>query len=285
MLRNCLVFVAIWIALVLLYAGWLWTELPPPMHFFGPLIMGSIVWLGVVMVYGARNDLADWRAQRRMSRGEPPRDGDLVSAIGPIRPAAFEPLTSPVSGRECVLYSYTAGTTGGGARACAGFGMTRCSVQTAHGQLNLGTFPVLEGFPEERGDDALTEAYLSQAEFEDVEVTGLVKAMFKVHSQAPPLKMDLRTSTNMPEGDLRVEEHIVAPGTIVTAIGRYVAANGSIIGGTREGGYLRLFRGGDAQKEVSAFPGKAVRGVIVGLLIIAAANAALVWVLGRMPPR
>ena len=281
MLRSCLIAIAGWIVLVLLYGGWLWTELPPPMHLVGPLILGTFVWFGLLTIYGARHEFADWRAQSRMSRGEPPRNGDLVSAIGTIY-AGFESLQSPVSGRDCVLYSYTAGVAGGGARACAGFGMTRCSVQTAHGQFQLGTYPVLEGFPEETIESAIAEPYLSSAQFEDVALTALMKQMLAIHSQAPPLKKDLRTSIETPKfDDIRVEERIVAPGTMVTAIGRFVAATNSIVGGAREGGYLRLYPGGDA-RHVAAFPWKAVRSVIVGLLMVAGANGGIWWLLQRI---
>jgi hypothetical protein len=53
------------------------------------------------------------------------------------------------------------------------------------------------------------------------------------------------------------------------------------VGGTREGGYLRLFAGGDAQR-VSAFPWKAVRSVIVGLVVVVAANGAIWWIVQRL---
>ena len=131
----------------------------------------------------------------------------------------------------------------------------------------------------------MAESYLSTAHFQDVAFTSLVKAMFSVHNQAPPLTLNLRVTTEaMPNVDrIRVEEHIVAPGATVTAIGRYVSATNSIVGGSREGGYLRLYAGTGPAQSSSAFPWKAVRSVIVGLLIVAAANGGLWWFLRVMP--
>jgi hypothetical protein len=280
MLRNCLGFVVVWLVLVAAYGAWLFTELPPPMHVAGPLIAATVVWFGLVMLSGARYDYRDWRASVRMARGEPPRDGDLVSATGTIG-QTFEPLQSPMSGRDCVLYSYEAGTASGGAKACFGFGMTRCTVQTAYAQFHLGTFPVLEGFPRIDADPAIAGAYLESAHFEDVELSAMVRAMMSVHKEPPPLKKDFRMSRLDVETEgLSGEERIVRSGDHVTARGRFVAGTNSIVGGPREGGYLRLVPGGDAQ-HVPSLPSKAIRGVIVGLLMIVAANAVLLWVVSK----
>jgi hypothetical protein len=233
--------------------------------------------MGLAMVHGVRYSVRDWNAKKRLARGERPRDGDLAAATGPVQPL-FEPLQAPFSGRPCVLYSYDIGPSGGSqgrpARDYAGFGMTRCAVRTPYGEIALGSFPVLEHFFETEVDRSAAAAYVENTKFEAPSgVTGMVKSMLAVHTTAPPLKRDWQIGK--PSVDVRhaeVVEKIIAPGDTITAIGRYVAASNAIVSDTKEKGFLRVRRGGDAL-HVPAVPWNAIGGFFGGLALVAAANA------------
>jgi hypothetical protein len=286
MLRNCVVAVVIWIALAVGYE-YLLRDIPGAGKYFGALAMATVVGIGLAIVTGVRFTLRDWSARRRMARGERPRDGDLAAATGPVHPA-FESLRAPFSGRECVLYSYEIGLPHSGegrpARDYVGFGMTRCAVRTPYGEFALGSFPVLEHFFETEVDRALADEYLATTAFEQPEgVAGIVKAMFGVHTTAPPLRKDWKIGeTAAALDDAEVVEKILAPGDTITAIGRYVAASNAIMSDTKEKGFLRVRRGGDAL-HVPSVPWNAIGAFIGGTALIAIANAVFLYLRAHPP--
>jgi len=285
-MRACIVAIAVWVALMASYAFVLRELLPFPGWLVAAAIAGSVVWFGLATAYGARTSWRDWSAQQRMARGERPDNGDTVCAIGPIRPL-LQPLHAPFSGRECVIYSYKAGVPQNSgnretaARDYVGFGFTRCSVHTPYGTFALGTFPVLEGFADELGDDATGAAYMRTTHFDEVPgLTNMLKAMLGVYRKPPPLRIDWRVGTPQADPDTseRVEQVVLA-GETVTAIGQFASGSGEIIGGS--GTYLRLLRGG-TPRAAPAWPFSAIAKLFSGLAIAAAANAALWWLLGAI---
>jgi hypothetical protein len=274
--RNCAIAVILWIALAGGYAYLLRERLPMPALAIASLIAGSVVWLGLVWIHGARYELRDWRARKRMISGERPQDGDLVTATGTIHPT-FEPLQAPLSGRPCVLYSYQIN-----ARDYLGFGMTRCAVRTPYGDLLLGSFPVMHGLGGETlADLAAAEAFVAAARFEPLDgVTAMLKRMLQLHTEAPPLRRDWKMGDR---GEIfHADETIVAPGELVTATGRFVSASNTIVSDTNEKGYLRLVRG-SAPRQVESVAWGAIRSAIGGIITVVVANAILWFVLERMP--
>ena len=65
-------------------------------------IFGGIGISSIGHVFWAWRDMG---AFARAARREPPVDGKLVAAAGPIRPLGM-PLTSPLGGETCVAYEY-----------------------------------------------------------------------------------------------------------------------------------------------------------------------------------
>jgi len=274
MIVNCSVAIAVWIALA---GGYFYVlrAVPGNDKLFGAFGMATVTWIGLALIHGVRYSIADWRAKKRLARGERPRDGELAAAIGPVH-AGFETLRAPFTGRDCVLYSYDIGPPGGGqgrpARDYVGFGMTRCSVRTPYGDISLGSFPVLEQVFETEGDRAAAAEYVAHAAFEQAGGIKMVQAILGVHALAPPLKKDWQLGT--PSIDIAhavVLEKIIAPGDTVTAFGRYVAATNSIVSDTKKKGFLRLRRGGDAI-HVPSIPWNAIGGFFGGIAIVVAAN-------------
>lgn len=275
MVVNCSIAIAVWIALA---GGYFYVlrAVPGNDKFFGAFGMAAVTWIGLALIHGVRYSIADWRAKKRLARGERPRDGELAAAIGPVS-AGFETLKAPFTGRDCVLYEYDIGppNTGGQgrpARDYVGFGMTRCSVRTPYGDISLGSFPVLEQVFETEGDRAAAEEWVANTKFDESDgITGAVKAIFGVHKTAPPLKMDWMLGKPSNIHSSIASEKIIVPGEIVTAFGRYVAASNSIVSDTKQKGFLRLRRGGDAI-HVAAVPWNAIGGFFGGIAIVAIAN-------------
>jgi len=286
MKRNCSIAIVLWFVLVGAYFYAL-RAIPGTGKYFAALATGTVVWMGAALVHGVRYSIRDWRARRRMARGERPRDGDLVAAIGPIH-TTFESLQAPFSGRPCVLYSYEIGPQPSGegrsARDYVGYGMTRCGVRTPYGELALGSFPVLEHFFETEVERGAAAEYLANTQFEELSgIAGVVKSMLSVHTSAPPLRKDWKIGESMTDiGHAQVTEKILAPGDTITAFGRYVAASNAIVSDTHEKGFLRVRRGGDAL-HVPAIPWNAIGGFFGGLAIIAIANAVFIYLMHHPP--
>jgi hypothetical protein len=283
MKRNCLLAVVAWVVLLGVY-GYLVRDIAEDGKYIGVFVMATVVWIGLIKIQGVRFTVRDWRAKRRMARGERPRDGELAAATGPVHPT-LDVLRAPFSGSECVLYSYEIGLPGTGGegrppRDYLGFGMTRCSVRTPYGEVALGSFPVMEHFFETDVDREAAAQYVAETSFDQQEgFTGLIKAMFSVHTASPPLKIDWKLGDS--EADVRhamITEKIIAPGETITAIGRYVGATNAIVSDTQEKGFLRVTRGGDGLR-VGGFPWSAVWASLGGILIIAAAHAMFFFLL------
>jgi hypothetical protein len=277
MIRNCALAAVLWLVLVAGYAFLLRTAFGLPERAIVSLVMGTIVWVAALNVNSARYTLREWRARNRMARGERPQDGEVVSAVGTIRPL-LDALLAPLSGTECVAYSYKIATDSSSAD-CAGFGMTRCAVHTPYGAFQLGSFPILGEFFRESGEPERARAYLASTRFEPLEgFVELTKQMFALHTAAPPIRKDWCTGPEPNVDVLRAGllEQAIPRDAIVTVVGRFVAATGAIVSDAHETGYLRVTPGGDARRE-SPFPWAVVQKVIVGLLAIFAANAVLYW--------
>ena len=286
MVRNCSIAIVLWVALAITY-GYLLRGFAGSGKYIAALAMATVVWIGAALVHGVRYSLRDWNAKRRLARGEHPHDGDLTAATGPVHPS-FEPLHAPFSGRPCVLYSYEIGLPPAGegrpARDYVGFGMTRCTVRTPYGEFALGSFPVLEQFFETEVDRSTAADYVANTHFEEPGgVTGVVKAMFGVHTTAPPLQQDWKIGKSLADiHQAEVTEKILEPGETITAIGRYVAASNAIVSDTKEKGFLRVRRGGDALR-VPTVPWNAIGGFFGGLAIIAVANAVFFFLMKHPP--
>ncbi len=283
MLRNCSIAIAVWIVLFLGYSFCLvQSDLPFEGALFGGALMASLVGFGLAMVNGARHATRDRRALARFHRGERPGDGEVAAVAGEIRPA-FEPLHAPFSGRECVLYRYDIGPHRGGshsmARDYAGFALARCAIHTPYGTFALGSFPVLNGFPEEQGDADRAQEYVDATAFEEFsDVRTLAKLALERCRQPPPLRLDAglgKAPESVRGGEAK--EAIVASGAAVTAYGRYSAAANALVSGTKDRGALRLYAGSPSPAAAGA-----LSQLLTGIVLILVANAGLWIVLSKV---
>lgn len=279
--RNCLIAIVVWIALFAGYSYYLYrADLPLEGALLGGAMMSFLVGLGLAMISGARFAARDRRALERFRRGERPRDGELAAVTGEIR-ASFEPLHAPLSGRECVVYRYDIGppnrrNSESRARDYVGFAFARCAVHSPYGTYALGSFPVLNGFPEQRHDAARAREYVAATQYEEFSnVLTLAKYTLELHHQPPPVRVDWQLGT-VPErlDGTEAKEAIVANGTTVTAYGRYSSATNSLVSGTKSEGYLRLYSGSATTLSTSA-----MAQLVTGIALIVVANVGMVFVL------
>lgn len=277
MLRNCIIAIVVLIALAAGYGWWLMPQFEPPLRYVIPLVMAGVVWFGLVNFSGAFYSIRDWRARNRLARGERPRDGDLTSAVGPLR-ATLGTISAPFSDRECVYYKYDIGPDSGastsGKKELIGLALARCAVQTPFGEFNVGMFPVAEGFPEEMGDRSIAEDFIEKTRFEEISILDLAKKTFGAHRQPPPIRYDWQFGDRTFQIDsAEIKEQVISPGEVVTVIGRYDAKTNSLVS-DEEMGFLRIKPGGEARR-VEVFPWKAFGQFVFGIAVIAIANAVL----------
>lgn len=279
--RNCLIAIVVWIVLFAGYSSFLYrADAPLEGALLGGAMMSFLVGLGLAMISGARFAARDRRALERFRRGERPRDGELAAVSGAVR-ASFEPLRAPLSGRECVVYRYDIGPptrrSEDRARDYVGFAFTRCAVHSPYGTYTLGSFPVLNGFPEQRHDAARAQEYVAATQHEELSnVLTLAKYTLELHHQPPPLRVDWQLG-KASEGALETRETIVENGATVTAYGRYSAATNSLVSGTKSEGYLRLYAGSTA-----TLPPRVISQLVTGIVLIVVANVGMLFVLANM---
>ena len=276
MRRNCLIAIAVWIALFAGYAFVLFhNDVPFEGALLGGGVMSFLVGIGLAMINGARFDMRDRAALGRFRRGERPRDGQLAAVSGEIR-ATFEPLRAPFSQQECVVYRYDIGPAQtrhrNAQRDYVGFGFTTCAIHSRMGTFAIGSFPVLHGFDEQRFSS--TRAYVEATEFEEfTNVLLLAKYTLQLHEQPPPVRVDWQLG--VPSGAKADGiEAIVENGTQVTAYGRYSSSANALVAGTKSEGYVRLYRG-----STKTMPPRVISQLITGIVLILIANVGLWLVL------
>jgi hypothetical protein len=186
----------------------------------------------------------DLRAFARAARLEPPADGRLAAAAGPIRPLGSA-LTSPFGAEPCVAYEYEVvarervGRGRSASRPCdmAGFAMTAASIDTPQGGVRLLGFPLLDEFPQaRRGPDARgrAEEYAASTTFEAAQGLRALK-MFTEFDDALAdadgiVRKDFRmTSRPIPFERRLLGERVVHVGQQVCALGRYDAGKRALV--------------------------------------------------------
>ena len=186
----------------------------------------------------------DMRAFGRAARREPPGDGQLVAAAGPIRPLGA-PLTSPFGGEPCVAYEYEvlarekAGPGRSASRPCdiAGFAMAASSIDTPHGGIRLLGFPLLDEFPQDRkGLDARSRAeqYAASTMFEAAQGLGALRIFSHFDDALADADGIVRKDFRMTSGPIPFDrrllgERVVRVGQEVCALGRYDAARRALV--------------------------------------------------------
>jgi hypothetical protein len=240
--RSCALILVFFAALFAAYL-WFFTR-----YFEWP---GNLIAAGFGAIFGGigissiGHVLWAWRDMRAFARAadrEPPVDGKLVAAAGPIRPLSV-PLTSPLGGETCVAYEYEVfrherhGKTKSRPVDLAGFAMAAATIDTPHGGVRLLGFPLLDEFTQHRrGPEARGRAaqYLASTTFEASQGLGALQLFSELDDALADDDGIVRKDFRMTSGPIPFEqrllgERIVQVGQQVCALGRYDAAKRALV--------------------------------------------------------
>ena len=156
MLRGCILALILYAALAVGYFFWLDTVFDPPESYIGAAIVGLIVFFSLGAILGSRRAYKDWSLVAAAQRGDAPRDGRLVAAVGEIHPVG-EPLVAPFSGLPCILCEYDLSRHTRSVQSSdqqntgsdfTGFLMVPSVVRSKQGEIRVLGFPIVEGISE-----------------------------------------------------------------------------------------------------------------------------------------
>lgn len=180
MMRSCLVLLAIYAALVAVYAWWLGSVFPAPGKYIGGGFMALIAGGSLGALYNAGVAWREWSLVAAARHSMPWIDGRWTAVTGELQPLAA-PVVAPFSGQECALCEYDAALgsrvqlrSGDGQPGSdfVGFLMNGCVVRGTLGDLKLIGFPNLVGFGERLCGSGEAQqnarAFLLGTEFEDM---------------------------------------------------------------------------------------------------------------------
>jgi len=253
---------------------------------FGALILALFGAISIVLIIsGVKNIFATMKKMKAVNRalqGIPPDDGAIAAAVGTIRPEGAA-MTSPVFGKECVIYEYNVfkdlpQQSGKPVRDIiyTGMAMSPCFVQGYSGKVRIFGIPDLQHIQELRSIDtenmARFDAYARGTQFEPA--IGMQK--LKLFEQLTEVMQDVDGTTRKdwrmkeaPENftGIQLAEKIIGVGEKVVAFGKYSGEKQGIINQMGSFGAMNEIFIGEPDSV-----GKKIRGNAVFLLIFA-----LVW--------
>jgi hypothetical protein len=207
---------------------------------FGGLFGG----LGISSIGNVLWASRDMRAFARASRREPPADGQLVVAAGPVDPLGA-PLTSPFGAAPCVAYEYEVfsmqraprGKTASRVVDVAGFAMAACTIATPQGGIRMLGYPLLDEFPQDQGGPparARAEQYVASTRFDTAKGIAALRLFSEFDDALADADGVVRKDFRMTEGDIPFDrrtlgERVVRVGQPVCALGRYDAATRALV--------------------------------------------------------
>lgn len=255
------------------------------------LMAGGFAWVSVGLLWGAVRALRERSALARALEGTPPVDGTLTALAGRLEPTGRR-LTSPLEGRECVLYAYQVLVDRGSGRrrhvapAYRGTALVPCSIVTASGSYRLLAVPDLgevepSALSRESALARATEhvrrtvfrpAKESARELEECWSDADGSYRSDVSYVEPGEALDLAAC--------RFEERHVRPGAPVCVIGPFSESRGGIVPHANVFKPVRLVPG-DTARVASALLATAVRRLAIGLLVAGAAAGLVAAFLSR----
>ncbi len=214
----------------------------------------------------------------RISGRRPPVDGETAGITGGIR--TLQPIRSPFTKRDAALYMYHVEheVPGGSApiKDYSGLALAPSFVDSQFGSFRVGSFPVLESFETTIDDASQAASYIASTRFEDLrglkirETLGAVMEM--VAGGHDSVRKDWRLTDEGLTTNSRIVEQVVEPGMSVALIGRYSAADQSIV--SAGGVAPRLVRG-NADDAAQALRRAGAQNAMVATVIALAVNGAV----------
>lgn len=283
--RGCTLTIVLFVALFIAYLAFF------SRYFEWP---GNLIAAGFGSVFGGvglssiGHFLYAWRDVRafgRAARGTPPAHGELAAVAGPIRPIGA-PLTSPLRGETCVAYEYEvvsrAPVKRGTTRPCdiAGFAMAAAAIRTAHGDVRLLGFPLLDAFAQEHGGAgaaARAAKYVAATRFEESQGIDALKLVAEFDDALADADGVVRKDFRLTQGAIPFEHRTLAERVVridqqVSAVGRYDAVQHALV--PRGATLNRLWPGTLAQVR-SKVVGAARSQILTGLAFFTVTHAGL----------
>lgn len=210
-------------------------------------VMGSVVpaalvaavpgWFGITYLWEVARRIASVSMIRRAQRGDAPRDGKKIAAVGRITPNG-PLLVSPFTKTPCVIYDYkiSTGRSEDDTDICLGFAQTPSTIQGRQGGIRLLAYPDLK-FAQQSipAEQALPNAreYMQETQFQESSVANIGKSLDQLLDIYKDDDGSIRYDNRMPS-NTNIEtclffEKVVRPGDEVCAIGLYSAQRGGIV--------------------------------------------------------
>ncbi len=292
-LRGCLPWIFGFLGLALGLGVWFALRFPeapagtspslPPLPYrfalaFGADLIGAVPGILALMGFdGVRTRMRERSALLRAAGPKVPIDGayqPFFGRVGSERPS----LVAPLSGRECLLYSYEATESAGRGstvKAVEGFAMTPSHLDTVNGRVCLMAYMELDFKADSLDADPARErlrAYLPTA---DLFKPSLDLGRTLAETQKHVLDDDgsIRYDTGLPDAAETAtwfHERVVQDGDEVAVFGMYSARRQAIVPDpAAEIPHRARLRKGSLPRLARGFVGQAVASGLVGLLFAA----------------
>jgi hypothetical protein len=257
------------------------------------IVAGILIHLAYAALTTGRRREGDLRLLRKA--GEPPADGKRVALVGTVK-ATEGTLRAPISGAECVAYSYEIyhfvevprrNRTPDKRRVpdFAGVALAPSVIHTPQGDFRLLAFPFLNGFPRQTHSDSAhlkrADDYVQRTTFEKTtafigELAVLDRAMRETEGA---LKKDWRMSDAGAVTNMTADEQCLPPDAKVCAFGIYSAEKQSLVPDTASDSRALLLLAGDAQEGAANLASSARVSRRVGIAAVVPAIAVVAFIL------
>ena len=241
-LRGCLCALLLWAALTAVYLLVLSRFVVGDDLVVAPFLSLVGVWLGSA-IWTCAAGTEESRSLRRALRGDLPRDGEPIAALGVIVPED-ETLEAPLTGRTCVAYEYGVFTM---VRSgvddelrrkydYSGFRRVPFVLRTATGDVAVYGFGSLDHLREDElsGDEvaARARAWVARTEltpFDRGIGLGRISELAQGLAEARSARADSRGVDASLAPDRRFAERILPSGVAACAFGRYSAERSGVV--------------------------------------------------------
>jgi hypothetical protein len=254
MKKWCLASFALYMIMAVALATWFFVHFPEAPPNVSPLLpplplraAGAMGWalvcaipafLGLAGLNGLRTRLRERAKMVAAARGKRPRDGVVQPFVG-YMVARGEPLTAPLSKRECLLYRYEVSHSSGGKSSskvtdAEGYALAPSSIDTPAGVVELRTYLDLEFSPDTLENEPSREqlsAYQRTATLYQPTVNLMrnyqVSQSYLLDDDGA-IRYDHGSQDSAAKSTL-FEEYVVQQGNEVVVLGLYSAARGAIV--------------------------------------------------------
>lgn len=239
--KGCVLGSVVMLGLFGAYLYLLWGKAPGVpaivLALFGSLGLVMVATQLKAVIFGS----GDKGALKRAEQGLPLVDGEKEAVWGPVEPLGGL-LTAPFSGRSCVAYEYDAkkpSSDGRGGSAIAGFALCPSVIRSSRGDVLLYGFSMLDQFPKTLlGEDPearrRAQEYAARTPFETMALAKVGSMISQMDEAMADDDGSVRKDWKMGDGELsldlcELEEQVIVPGEMITAVGIWDAARGGIV--------------------------------------------------------